>query len=114
MSDTAKKKNEQSYWAFVRKQFRKKKTAVISLYIVIVLAIVAVFAPFLANEKPLVCKYNGAVYFPVLKDVAVGFGIGEFQPQFQNVDWKKLSYEWSVFPPVPYLPMNQDNDNIHS
>src|SRR5687767_2512732 len=109
-----KKNKDQSYWAYVRKQFRRKKTAVISLYIVIVLAAIAVLAPFLANEKPLVCKYNGEIYFPVLKEIAVGFGIGEFQPQFQNVDWKNLHYEMAVFPPVPYLPMNQDNDNIHS
>jgi len=114
MAEITNKKSEQGYWAFVWKQFRRKRTAVISLYIVVVLAVVAIFAPFLANEKPLVCKYNGEIYFPVLKDVAVGFGIGQFQQQFQNVDWKSLSYEMAVFPPVPYLPMNQDNDNIHS
>ena len=113
-AENVKKKNEQGYWAFVWKQFRKKKTALISLYIVIFLALIAILAPFLANEKPLVCKYNGELYFPVFKDVAVGFGIGEFQPQFQNVDWKNLNYDMAVFPPVPYLPMNQDNDSIHS
>ncbi|MCW5906800.1 MAG: ABC transporter permease [Chitinophagales bacterium] len=112
-ADTA-KKNEQGYWAFVRKQFRKKKTAVVSLYIVIFLAIIAILAPFLANEKPLVCKYQGTIYFPVFKDIAVDLGIGEFQPQFQNIDWKQLDYDMAVFPPVPYLPMNQDNNNIHS
>lgn len=109
-----KNKNDQGYWAFVWRQFRKKKTALYSLYIVIALAVVAFLAPFLANEKPLVCKYQGEVYFPVLKDVAVGLGIGEFKPQFNNVDWKALDYEMVVFPPVPYLPMNQDNNNIHS
>ena len=67
---TLKAKHEQGYWAFVNKQFRKKKTAVISLYIVVALALVAVFAPFLANEKPLVCKYKGETYFPVLKELA--------------------------------------------
>lgn len=113
-TDIVKNKNEHGYWAFVNKQFRKKKTAVISLYIVIALAIVAVLAPFLANEKPLVCKYQGELYFPVLKEIAVGFGIGEFQKQFQNIDWKKLDYDMVVFPPVPYLPMNQDDGNIHS
>jgi peptide/nickel transport system permease protein len=110
----AKKSKDQSYWAYVRRQFRRKKTAVISLYIVIVLAIIAVLAPFLANEKPLVCKYKGTLYFPVLKEIAVDFGIGEFQPQFQNVNWKNLKYDMAIFPPVPYLPMNQDNSNIHS
>lgn len=109
-----KNKNDQGYWAFVWRQFRKKKTALYSLYIVIALAVVAFLAPFLANEKPLVCKYQGEVYFPVLKDVAVGLGIGEFKPQFNNVDWKALEYDMVVFPPVPYLPMNQDNNNIHS
>jgi peptide/nickel transport system permease protein len=110
----AKNKNDQGYWAFVWRQFRKKKTALYSLYIVALLALVAVFAPFLANEKPLVCKYEGELYFPVMKEVAVSLGIGEFQPQFNNVDWKALQYEMAVFPPVPYLPMNQDNNNIHS
>lgn len=112
--DITKKKNDQGYWAYVNKQFRRKKTAVVSLYIVFVLALVALLAPFLANEKPLVCKYKGELFFPVLKELAVDFGIGEFQAQFQNVDWKKLDYDMVVFPPIPYLPMNQDNDNIHS
>ena len=109
-----KKSSDQSYWAYVWRQFKRKKTAVISLYIVIVLAIIAVFAPFLANEKPLVCKYKGEIYFPVLKEMAVNLGIGEFQQQFQNINWKNLHYDMAIFPPVPYLPMNQDNDNIHS
>lgn len=112
--EAAKKKNDQGYWAYVNKQFRRKKTAVVSLYIVIVLAFIAVLAPFLANEKPLVCKYKGELFFPVVKELAVDLGIGQFQTQFQNVNWKKLEYDMVVFPPIPYLPMNQDNDNIHS
>jgi peptide/nickel transport system permease protein len=106
--------SDQSYWAYVKRQFKKKKTAVFSVYVVVFLIVIAVFAPILANEKPLVCKYEGNIYFPVFKEIAVGFGIGQFQTQFQNVNWKELEYEFAVFPPVPYLPMNQDNDNIHS
>ena len=105
---------DQRYWSYVKRQFRKKKTAVFSLYVVIFLASIAILSPFLANEKPLVCKYHGSIYFPVLKDVAVGFGIGQFAPEFQNVNWQQLNYDFVVFPPVPYLPMNQDNNNIHS
>jgi peptide/nickel transport system permease protein len=105
---------DQRYWAYVKRQFRKKKTALFSLYVVIFLASIAIFSPFLANEKPLVCKYKGELYFPVLKDLAVGFGMGQFAPEFQNVNWNQLEYDFVVFPPVPYLPMNQDNNNIHS
>ena len=105
---------DQRYWAYVKRQFFKKKTAVYSLYIVIFLGVIAILSPFLANEKPLVCKYQGELYFPVVKDIAVGFDIGQFAPKFQNVNWHKLNYDFVIFPPVPYLPMNQDNDNIHS
>jgi peptide/nickel transport system permease protein len=105
---------DQRYWAYVKRQFAKKKTAVISLYVLCFLAAIGILSPFLANEKPLICKYEGELYFPVLKDMAVGMGIGQFPKPFQNVDWKSLNYDWSVFPPVPYLPMNQDNKCIHS
>ncbi|MFN8276534.1 MAG: ABC transporter permease [Chitinophagales bacterium] len=106
--------NEQSYWAYVKRQFRKKKTAVVSLYIVVFLAVIAVLAPFLANEKPLYCQYQGETYFPVFKDLAVSFGLGQFQPKFNNVNWKELDYDAVIFPPVPYLPMNQDANNTNS
>lgn len=115
----AEKKNvnaqpDQGYWPYVWRQFKRNKTALISMYVVVFLVVIAVFAPFLANEKPLVCKYNGETYFPVFKDLAVGLGIGQFPAELQNVDWKNLDYDMVVFPPVPYLPMNQDNNNVHS
>jgi peptide/nickel transport system permease protein len=114
MTDQIEKKPvDQRYWAYVKRQFLKKKTAV-SMYVVAFLALIAILSPFLANEKPLVCKYHGQLYFPVLKDLAVSAGIGQFPTDFQNVDWHKLNYDFVIFPPVPYLPMNQDNDNIHS
>lgn len=109
-----KKPVDHRYWAYVKRQFAKKKTAVFSLYVVIFLALIAFLSPFLANEKPLVCKYKGEIYFPVLKDIAVGFGIGQFAPEFQNVDWHHLNYDFAIFPPVPYLPMNQDDANARS
>lgn len=105
---------DQGYWPYVWRQFKRNKTALISMYVVVFLVVIAVLAPFLANEKPLVCKYNGETYFPVFKDLAVGLGIGQFPAELQNVDWKNLEYDMVVFPPVPYLPMNQDNNNVHS
>ncbi len=109
-----KKELDQRYWAYVKRQFKKNKTAVFSLYVAFFLGIVALLAPFIANEKPLVCKYHGSIYFPAFKEVLVDFGIGEFDKQFQNVNWRELDYDFVVFPPVPYLPLNQDNNNIHS
>ncbi len=105
----------QSYREYVIKQFKKNRLAVISLYIIIVLAFVALFADFLANEKPIVCSYKGKIYFPVLKQYAVDLNIGQWDEEFQNIpSWKDLPYDWAVFPPVPYLPKNIDFDNAQS
>jgi peptide/nickel transport system permease protein len=104
----------QGYWTIVRRQFRKKKVAVVSLYIAVFLGLVALFAPFLANDKPIVCQYQGKIYFPVMKQMAVDFGIGKFPPELLHVKWKELEYGFAIWPPVPYLPLNQDSKNIHS
>lgn len=101
----------ESYWAIVKKQFKKNKIAVWSLRIVYLFAIIAILADFLANEKPIACKYNGEVYFPVFKEYAVDLGISNWQKEFLNISWKDLEYEWTVWPLTPYLPKNMDLDN---
>ncbi len=108
------KDTNQTYWAGVKRQFRKKKVAVFSSYIACALGLVALFAPFLANEKPIVCKYEGNLYFPVFKQIGVDFGIGQFPQELLNVKWKDLEYDFAIWPPVPYLPLNQDDKNTQS
>jgi len=106
--------SNQSYWAGVKRQFRKKKVALFSFYIACMLGLVALLAPFLANEKPIVCKYEGNIYFPVFKQIGVDFGMGKFPQELLNVKWKKLNYDFAIWPPVPYLPLNQDDNNTQS
>lgn len=104
----------QGYWQMVGKQFRKNKIAVYSLRFVYTLIFFALFADFLANEKPLMCGYHGHTYFPVFRSYAVGIGIVEWPQELQNVEWKKLEYDWALFPPIPYLPENIDEGCVHS
>jgi peptide/nickel transport system permease protein len=103
-----------SYWGNVKKQFRKNRVAVWSLRIIWLLVILAVLADFLANEKPLVCKYRGSVYFPVFREYLVDAGLSQWPKDLQNVEWKDLKYDWSLFPLIPYLPKNLDHQNEHS
>ncbi|HLU85469.1 MAG TPA: ABC transporter permease [Vicingaceae bacterium] len=103
--------NNESYWKIVRHQFKKNKIAVYSLRVVFIFVFIALFADFIANEKPLVAKYQGSVYFPVLKEYAVDLGMSDWQKEFRNVSWKDLEYDWVVWPPVPYLPRNIDVSN---
>ncbi len=98
-----------SYWEYVTRQFKKNKRALYSLYAVIFLAFIAVFADFIANEKPIVAKYKGSVSFPVLKGYAVDLGLAQWPTHYQNIDWKKdIEYDFAIFPPIPYLPNNLD------
>lgn len=101
-------KENESYWSVVRKQFKKNKIAVWSLRIVYLFVIVALLADFIANEKPIAAKYNGEIYFPVLKEYAVDMGIANWNKGFVNVSWKDLEYDWVVWPLSPYLPKNID------
>lgn len=103
--------NNESYWKIVRQQFKKNKIAVYSLRVVFIFIFIALFADFIANEKPLVAKYNGNVYFPVMKEYAVDLGFSDWHDEFRNVSWRGLKYDWVVWPPVPYLPRNIDVSN---
>jgi len=105
---------DQSFWSNVKKQFKKNKIAVYSLRFILALLIIAVVADFLANEKPIVAKYKGNLYFPVFKEYAVDWGFTDWQPEFQNIEWKNLDFDWALFPPVPYLPKNLDMNNAQS
>jgi peptide/nickel transport system permease protein len=107
-------RSDQSFWANVKKQFKKNRVAVWSLRFIFVLVVIALLADVLANEKPLFCKYRGETYFPVLREYAVDLGMVDWPKEFQNVEWRDLDYDWAVFPPVPYLPKNIDPNNVQS
>jgi len=100
--------NNESYWTIVRQQFYKNRIAVFCLRLVFSFVFIALFADFLANEKPLVAKYENTLYFPVFKEYAVDLGMADWQPEFRNVSWKDLNYDFVVWPLVPYLPRNID------
>lgn len=79
------------------------------------LLLVAVFADFLASDRPLVAQVDGETRFPVLHDYgeALGF-VAPYRPAVRN--WKRLETEWAVWPPVPYSAGATDlkNSNFKS
>jgi peptide/nickel transport system permease protein len=104
-----------SYWSLVKHQFKKNKLAVISLYIVGFLVLLALVADFLAYSKPLYAVYQGTTYFPVIKDYLNDVGLSKWDPEMINVNWKKLDNENKlesvIWTPVPYGPSEIDLDN---
>lgn len=100
----------EGYWHIVSRQFRRNRVAVAGLVVVLLLFILAAFADFIANDKPLVMKYRNEVYFPVLKDYAAWLGIARWEAPFQNVSFKDFvvsnfeKSDWAQFPPIRYSP----------
>ena len=103
--------NDQSYWAIVRRQFRKNRAAVWSVRLLVVVFIIGMSADFIANEKPYYCVLHGKSYFPVFTGVGVDLGISSWPPELSNVTWRELPYEKVVWALVPYDPANLDKKN---
>ncbi len=95
------------YWRNLWRQFKKSKLSMLSLYIAIVLIAVGLFAPILANDAPILMRFDGRYFFPALKDY----------PQFVGTNWSKIkeSFEendFAIFPPVGFSPTQYDLDQI--
>ncbi|MEK6614978.1 MAG: ABC transporter permease [Bacteroidota bacterium] len=106
--------SSESFWRNIKRQFSHNPLGVFSLRFLYFFILIALLADILANEKPLITKYEGTIYFPVFRSYAVELGIAQWQKDFQNIEWDNLNCDWKIFPPVPYLPQNMDMDNVHS
>ncbi len=104
-------------------QFRRRKAALVSLYMVGFLVFVALFASFLANDQPLYAKYRGKTFYPALHshwlfsrfienpgiDSTLNPVSGTWEKiQFDITDWRQLPLESVVWAPVPYSPSRPD------
>ncbi len=101
-----------SYWKAVWRHFKKKRTAVAGLWVTVFLAAVAVFAPVLANDRPIVASWKGKLVFPVLQE-ALRPGNGTWKDVWDpNVFMLQRPLDgpgsWALWPPVPYSPSEYD------
>jgi len=109
--DLGKPEKGQTYWSLVKRQYRKHKLAVIALWFILFMCLVALLADFIASDRPIACSYRGTLYMPVIQKYFVDFGWSQYPRELQNVDWKTLEYDWSIFPPIPYASGATDLEN---
>jgi peptide/nickel transport system permease protein len=102
-----------SYWAVVRKQFRKNRMAVWALRLLYVLLFVALTGDFIANEKPLYCKLEGETHFPVFRSYLVSIGLADWEAKFFQTPWHEHDYETAVWPLIPFSASTLDISNAN-
>lgn len=87
-------------------QFKANKRGYVSFWIFLVLFIVTLFAEFIANDKPLLVKYEDHFYYPIFVQYPETTFGGEFEtetnyrdPFVQNlID----AHGWMIWPLIPF------------
>lgn len=77
----------------------------------LVFVVIAILAPILANDKPLICKYKGEWLFPTFSLKNKAFIEKESINYNMAKDWKRLETDFIIFPPCAYSPNSIDADN---
>ncbi len=94
-----------------RKRYRRFKSvrrAVWGVVVMAVLVFLSATAELWANNKPLVMKYNGAIYFPVVKSYyPTVFGQEGFITNYRALDLKAEG-NWAVWPVVKWNPFESN------
>ncbi len=97
-----------TYWKMVGYHFKKRKLAVFGLWVTIFLFFVAIFAPLLANDKPILFYHKGSLNFPVFSGAEkIGsFVFKDLKKQnpfiYQHITGKENAI--AIWPLVKYSP----------
>lgn len=93
------------------RRFKSIKRAVCSVWIVLFLIFVSLTAEIWANSKPLVMKYQDAIYFPVFKTYyPTDFGQDGFVTNYRALNLKENG-NWAVWPPIEWNPY-ESNESL--
>jgi microcin C transport system permease protein len=96
-------------------QFKANKRGYISLWLFIFLFFVTLFAELIANDKPLLVRYEGQFYFPLVKMYPETTWGGNFETEtdYRDAYVKELINQkgWMIFPLIPY-GVNTVNYNL--
>lgn len=87
-------------------QFRANKRGYVCFWLFLVLFFLTLFAEFIANDKPLLVKYDDHYYLPVFKEYPETTFGGEFETEtnYRDPFVKDLINKkgWMIWPLIPY------------
>ncbi len=126
----------ESYSARAWRKLRGHPSGMTGLVVVILLALLAMFAPLLANDRPIIAEYKDELVFPAfttyvdawvpwqslrydLKSLEVGAGyfpFGDYYASLEDKTWKDVrespEMSFSVWPLVEWSPTQFDRDAL--
>ncbi|RYF32992.1 MAG: ABC transporter permease [Comamonadaceae bacterium] len=90
-------------------RFKRNRLGFWSLVLFCTLVVLSLFAEVLSTDKPLVVRYEGHTYFPVLRDYSEKTFGGDFETPADYLDpfirdRIKSGGNWAVYAPNPYGP----------
>jgi len=93
--------------------FRVNRRGFWSFWIFLVLFVISVFAPVIANDRPIVASYKGELLFPIFTEYPEekfgGFlALTDFRDPFIQDEIKANG--WMVWPPIRYSYSSVNND----
>ncbi|MBR4931880.1 MAG: ABC transporter permease [Alphaproteobacteria bacterium] len=87
-------------------KFKQNKRAYLSMWLLLVVVIISMVAPFIANSKPLILMYKHNLYFPFvqfIKDDMLGGNLPTEAVYSDSYTRTQInSNGWAVYPLVPY------------
>ena len=91
------------------RRFKRNRLGFWSLVIFSVLVVASLFAEVLSTDKPLVVRYEGTTYFPVLRDYSEKTFGGDFETPADYLDpfiRERITKggNWALYAPNPYGP----------
>ncbi len=102
-------RSTERYAARVWREFRANPRALWSLRVVLLLAVLALTADFIANDRPYWIEIEGESYFPIVTGYAVDLRLRQWPEPLLNADFRRLGESHSaIFPPIPHSPTRVD------
>jgi peptide/nickel transport system permease protein len=91
-------------------ELRRRGRAVFGLWVIGALAVLALTADFIANDKPYYMELDGESYFPIAIDYGVWLGLREWPAPLVNQRFSELARRAQVvwWPPIPYSASEPD------
>lgn len=105
---------------FIWQQFRRNRTAYVSLWLLACLVLVALLADVLANSQPLYAKYKRKTYYPAFVTLLHPAAADSFEnplthkiqyQAYKLTDWRQLKLDKVLWAPIAYSPDFNDPFN---